>query len=389
MHHLLTAPLGTAVVGDQFWFIFAERSDGGPPIMICPLDDSPSMPNLIALVRSSGLTAGTQIVQGKARIGLDGAVEFEGPGVHAGMFAALSGYVVAHAAEDPELERLAGARFVQVGRGPTSPVLATFADDAAWGGMHRPPLPGTMAETVMRLMLMEPGQRAWFWLTAEGPQGLPFLLVSLVEEDPDGLLLQQEVQALKGDGRIADAVVGTMLRTDSLFTFTASTPATGWSALIQDLLDTWAEEEPALLGLAAAPLTYVRDGTVVGFEAADCVLPDSADNLLGEVRALINASAGGWFWFTDDDGSGRARLLLAADADELAARSGTLSPAGATAHGTLSADGDTLTLSTDSDADSLAAGVGAWIAEHAPAWPILGRLHGATVRGAAGEQRSL
>ncbi|MFT4976313.1 MAG: hypothetical protein ACI8S6_002209 [Myxococcota bacterium] len=375
----LVAPAIAAVVGDRFWFVLTDMPGVEPPLLMSPLDDEPTMPRLIALVTGFGLPPGAPLIQGKAKVAFDGAIEFEGPELEATMLGAFADYVVANAEAEPELERFVGARFMRIGRGHKTPLAACIEAPGGWGGLSRPPVPGTMPETIARLSLLESGQRAWFWMTDDGPGGLPFLLLSLADEDPDCLLFKQEVSALRTRAPESQTAAGVLLRTEHLLTFTSTQPTPHWGALMQDLMDTWAPVHPELISLAAGPLTYLSDGAITGFEETGCELPETADNLLSEQRVLQHTRGSAWFWFTDADADGAARLCLDDDQERLAARLDGQAT-GTVVEGEVQIDdAGRLRLRTTGDAAWLTGALTSWLETHRRTWPILSRLGGAAV----------
>ncbi|MFT5681616.1 MAG: hypothetical protein ACI8RZ_002522 [Myxococcota bacterium] len=370
----LIAPARAATAGDRFWFLFTDAPDR-PPLLICPLDTDTTMPNLMAMVSAASLPLGARVIQGRGELAGDGALELTNHQLLPGMLARLAEWVCANSADVSNLDRLVGTRFIRRSRGHRSRIEAVMDEPALWGRLRRPVVAGTMGVTLNRLAEMRTDQRAWYWLTDRGPGGRPYLHLSLESEDPDCKEFRESVAALRqrsDDSGLSAA--GVLVRTRFLFTPTSSEPIPHWGPLLQSILESWGATFPALLGLAAVPLTYVRNGRVDGFEASRCTLPDHPGSLMRELAVLqhTRGEQKAWFWLTAADADGHPRLCMADDRAVLKQAVRGIPCDGPALRGSIQITrGEAIELHTRSACSDAPAALSRWIKQNQIGWPIV------------------
>ena len=370
------ATLAALEAGHRAWFWFCPQvEDSHPPLLLQPLSEDPSMARLRALAAQVPFPPEGTLCMGTATVGVDGTMSFGSPLASATDLSALAGWVRGNVSAHPQLARLHSARFVTVS--PAGVVEATHQNQALWDGVPRPIVSGTIGETALILEVLTPSEDAWFWLTAAGPGGQPFLALQPIADDPDGSAFAARIALICRRRSGAGAVIrGVARKTEGgAFLLTTQGDSTGWGEMLQALLATHRSDWPALAALDDARLITIRGG-----KFADIVGASAGPDLSAQAALLDGLAEGdrAWFWFTDRSSDGGPLLLLGADREALKATARAARGEGSTLAGRLRMTRrGWIELRAKSAYPQLVPMLAAWTAAHRRRWPVLARLRGA------------
>ena len=375
----LTEALELLSVGERLWFWFCPDLDmRGPQLLMTGLATDAGMARLNAQVDAVALPVGARSHRGLASVGTDGRLRFAAPGLSAQALQALAAWADRNVLNHPGLSHLKGAEMFDIT--PEGTVSAIHADPGLWANLAEPIVQGTPGGTADTINALEAGEDAWFWASDAGYGGRPAMIAVAAEIDPDGALLNGQLQALRGTG----AQVRGVLRwtEDRRLVITSTSP-------IDDLVDVLSAivySFGAMRSLAGARLLQVAEGGIV----AAGNLPGVEDlDAYGQLVKRARGGEGAWFWFTTADEGGSPRLLLGDSKAALKSLSAPIVPLGSVLRGQLGLDEDgTLSfISRGGDADGVLVSLARWTADAASVSPQLRALRGArlTIVGDDGE----
>lgn len=158
---------------------------------------------------------------------------------------------------------------------------------------------------------MKPGEKAWIWMTASGPEGMPFFVVLPSADDPSGRSLAKRVRWLAGQTQtVATPIRGVLKRL-----------STGDLTLI-----TSADPDLAAHTIAAAhaDTPTLESITVVQARGRGFVATRRVDNVAAQAAAMRRIAADGRGWFCLVASDKQTELLLDTTADAIKARSAEL-----------------------------------------------------------------
>lgn len=186
------------------------------------------------------------------------------------------------------------------------------------------------ATVAAALAAASPGERLWFWMTADpGDYAVP-LIVQPLAWDPNhdrmAWLMDRNADLGAGDG-----VTGTCaLADDGAFQFLGDDVRPAMLPALADWVGAYAGDHPALARLAHARLLLTSGGTVTRVFAdpdlwTDIAPEPVAGTIAGTAALLATLPEGGecWFWITGGDNAPFLHLSLAStDPDAKAFRAG-------------------------------------------------------------------
>lgn len=294
--------------GERAWFWFSpDLSLDAPRLLLSSLRDDPGMRQIRQDARHLALSPGGRLTLGMASVGPEGLLELGAPGLTAASLAALAAWVKHHAEAHPALGRLKDCRMLAIRADGV--VEAVYEDAALWAGLTAPPAPGTLSTESAALDALPVGQRAWFWMSTDGPR----LLISPLSDDADGSRFRARLQvARQGNGGGA-SLGGVLKRVAAGLVLTTAEPIDAGPQIVSALLG--AGHARALEG---ARLLQMASGRFVGGLTVGQRAGGGPD--LSRQVAVLEALAGGergLFWFTDAAADGAPLLLLETDKDAL------------------------------------------------------------------------
>lgn len=377
--------LSQLAVGERFWFWLCTRVEGNHPVLLAqPLASDPGMTTLTAEARRAPLQLGAVPLTGLGSIGEDGHVRMSSPLASADQLAGLARWVRAEVDEHPGLARLKNTMFLNISPGGT--VRAIHQEPDLWEGVPDALVPGSLAESAMRLARLKAGRSCWFWLAERGPDDSPHLYLHSARRDPEGAAFVDAVLQLRrkatGNGT---ELRGQLHRTEGgTLMFTSQDEVQGGLPIFQALM---AANEPLAEALSSALLVQSRGDTfikIARIEAAGAGLDLSEQ---ASVLSLLQSpSDKAMFWLCSVKDT--PHLLLSESRDGLKASVKSSGLKGESVRGqvVVSSKG-WLEFRVRAPYPDFIEQLAAWALAHHAAWPALKRLRGArmTQRGNDGE----
>ncbi|MFT5680454.1 MAG: hypothetical protein ACI8RZ_001360 [Myxococcota bacterium] len=304
---------------------------------------------------------------GLGSVDASGVLQLGSDGATAAALEALALWTATHIAAHPGLARLRNTRMLRI---DGNRIAAIHQADALWSAIPELVLSGTMAQSAQTLAGLDNSAEAWFWLSAEGPDGLPWIALaprqqpaadfaqtirSLILRSPSG------VAGIKGVGRM---LAGRLM-------LTTADDITGWQDAIAAL------QIHRIPRLTEVGMLQIVRGRIKAAEAWGSPSP-SVD--LSAQSAVLSGLAVGervWFWFAADGATGPT-LLLATDRADLKPLIKATRATGAVCKGQLrrSKKGWLEFITRDETTDFIPRLAG-FVATHRSAWPKLAGLIGA------------
>jgi hypothetical protein len=359
--------------GQRVWFWCGPRTaEPHPPLLIHALSHDPEMSQLRADILQIPRADDAPEFLGLGSVDASGVLQLGSSGATADALEALALWTAEHVAAHPGLARLRNTRMLRI---DGDRVAAIHRADALWSAIPELVLPGTMAQTARTLAELEDDEEAWFWLSAAGPDGLPFLGLASREQsaaefaDTIRELLLRSRPGTTGIKGIARLVAGRLM-------LTTADEIAGW----QDTLA--ALQAHRIPRLAEVGMLRIVDGHIKAAEAFGASSSESsapALDLSAQSALLegLSESARVWFWFAGSSDVG-PMLLLAEDRGDLKPLVKAVKNAGDTCKGQirLSSKG-WLEFQTRDETSEFIERLAAFVASHRAAWPGLARLIGA------------
>ena len=307
---------------------------------------------------------------GLGSIDSGGTLQLGSAGASKAALKALALWTAENIAAHPGLARLRNTRMLKI---DGNQVAAVHSADELWTAIPELVLPGTMAQTARTLSSLEDDDEAWFWMSAKGPDGRPFLALEPRTMPPAdfttivrGLLLSSPAgtTSIKGVARV---VAGRLM-------LTTSDDIGGWKDTLAALQS---HRIPRLSGVG---MLRISDGRIKAAESFGTPGGDS-DADLSEQSAVLSALAAGdraWFWFTGSGRDGAPVLLLATDRNDLRplikeARGDAPACKGQLRH----SKKNWIEFQTRDEYSDFIPQLAAWVATHQSQWPALKALIGA------------
>lgn len=298
-----------------FWISFGVFPNA-PALLVQPLNADPDQQTLQAQRAKNRTVRGSVEDAGVLMADEDGTLNFLGRTLSAATFDALVAWTLEHHEEHPGLARLRGARFHRINA--EGQITQTHATND-WGAVPELPTPGTIAEAAAYLETMQPGQQAWFWLSASGPDGRPLLMVVPVVNDPNGAAFQERARRLRLRGEsVGEVISGVMRMNDEHRLLLTTRGENRWRQAISQLLSAHIEVYPSLLRFVGVRLIRLTDGKPAAPEQLEPWMEFALQTLL--LQTLHNTTARLLFWFTNAARNKKPLLLLDTDPQRLKAR---------------------------------------------------------------------
>jgi hypothetical protein len=280
--------------------------------------------------------------------------------------------------------------------------LAVQRDDDLWDGLLQA-TPQAVAEVLADRL---PGDRMWFWLSGDVPEGVVPLLLQPLAWDPNRDRLDHLIEQVEAAGAGDGATGVCVFVDDGRLQFRGGALGASMLSALADWVRAEVGDAPALARLAGCQLCRTGDGKVVDVIQDDALwqglTPPAAPGTLAEAADVLTRLAPGgegWFWLTPSGQDGPFLTLAEAadDADgtrfqERVAGLFRRFPAsfGDALSGVLRRlPDDRLVWSTEDDGvDAWPAAVRALVDAHGAAHPALQALTGSTLVQVAGGELS-
>lgn len=356
--------------GQRIWFWCGpETSAPHPPLLIHPLSQDPEMSRLQADILKIPRVSGAPEFLGLGSIDTSGTLQLGSAGVSKAALRSLALWTAENIAAHPGLARLRNTTMLKI---DGNQVTAVHSDDTLWAGIPELVLPGTMAHTARNLAALGNNEEAWFWMSAGGPDGHPFLALeprTMSPADFSGTvreLLLRSPAGATGIKGVARLVAGRLM-------LTSSDDIHGW----QDILA--ALQPHGIPRLAAVGILRISGGRIQAAEAFGNPGGTSAD--LSKQSAVLSALSSGdraWFWFTGAGRNGDPTLLLATERSALRPLIKAARADGPSCKGQVRlSKKNWLEFQTRDQYDDFIEQLAVWVAIHQPQWPALEAFIGA------------
>jgi len=390
----LTKPLSLLKTGERCWFWFCPQIvDPNPILLVQPFQTDPTMEKLQATASSLSPPMGAFISMGIMSVDLQGQLTLGGPGLTRRHLAQLASWADRHTSAHPALARLKNTTFINLNS--SGEVQAVHKAPNLWSNLPDIVLPGTLAETAMRLGKLSVGRSCWFWLARNGPSDKPFLSLHPAKKDPQGAEFAKAVVLLRRQASRRGVEIRGLLRKidpDSVLLITTDAIDEG-HAILQELGEENADLKAAL---SACILIRTHNGrfaevVLVGDDAADVDAVVGGLDLSGQVAALdglADAGSKALFWFGISAEDDTPLLLLSTDRDALKGAVKGAGKASKSVRGqVVRSKKGWLEFRTRTPYPGFITALGGWCRAHRPQWPALKALTGARMicRNADGE----
>lgn len=304
---------------------------------------------------------------GLGSVDASGVLQLGSDGATAAALEALALWTAEHIADHPGLARLRNTRMLRI---DGNRIAAIHRADALWSAIPELVLPGTMAESARILSALEDADEAWFWLSAAGPDGFPWLALA-PRQQPATDFAQTIRELLLRSPSGATGIKGVARMLAGRLMLTTADDIAGWQDAISALQ---AHRIPRLAEVGMLQLVGGR------IKAAEAWGSPAASVDLSAQSAVLSAMSEGtrvWFWFAADSAGGPV-LLLAADRSDLKPLVKAVKATGPVCRGQLrkSSKGWLEFVTRDETTDFIPSLAG-FVATHREAWPELARLIGA------------
>lgn len=360
--------------GQRVWFWCGPKTSAPhPPLLIHPLADDPEMANLRSDILKIPREDGAPEFLGLGSVDTNGVLQLGSADASAAALKALALWTAENIAAHPGLARLRNTRMLRI---DGTRVAAIHRADELWSAIPELVLPGTMNQTARTLAAMETDQEAWFWLSARGPDGKPFL--ALESRDLDGAGFAEVIGGLlRRSPADAVGIKGVARLTDTGLVLTTSDAIEGWQAAINGLKADWGDR---LSRLDDVRMLQLVDGSIKAAErcSGGAAAPSVDLSVQSAVLSALTDGQKVFFWFASESVSGGPVLLLAADRSALKPQVKAAKAKGASCKGMLrrSAKG-WLEFQTKDEYDGFIPQLAGWVARHRDQWPALSALIGA------------
>lgn len=294
--------LGRLSAGERAWFWFTSTPRQGARLRISRVTEDPLGKNLFAKTKGAADLESTPIT-GFVQVDEGGRLHFASERGSEKVLHRIAEMVCKGIQDYPQLGRLCNASYTIVYDGIA---LMRFEDKSLWEGIEVPSVQGTLTHTSMVLSRLKPGERAFFWTTAHGPEDTPLLLLGLAEDDPTGEAFANVVRAARRRcGKTSEDIVGvvTVLKSGRLY-LTTEQDAPPLRPIVTQLL----RGPTALPELSRA--VFVGPNGRTSLEAAQ----------LDEEFFTSSVERAVYFWLTDVSVHGNPQLVLGQDKVELKER---------------------------------------------------------------------
>ncbi len=262
------ALLASQEPGRRMWFWYwPDAPAGATALIVQPIEWDPNMDRLEQLIAVACPDGSLDTFTGVCVPVDDGRLQLIAPRMVDEVLELLATWAKAHITDHPGLARLRdcellvtdGARVVRVIKLPEQ-----------WTDFPTPTVPGTLSETAAVLAGLEAGQDAWFWQTAAGPEGAPFLTMLPVADDPNADHFNRRITGLnqrfpRSNGTISGTV---RRRSSGGLLFTTSDALSDWSGQLSTLVARAAQAHPALQTLVGAKIVRLQGGKITAAQAA-------------------------------------------------------------------------------------------------------------------------
>ena len=310
--------LDSLKAGSRAWFwICPQVPEEHPPLLIKSFKKDAQMKALKAEIEALPVPEGATLCLGFASVSKSGQMQFGSQSMSWGIFEALAKWATHHVDEHPELSRLKNAVCLNVNsRGV---VVKKFENEGIWGSMPDPAVPGSIAETVNNLGRLRPGRDFWFYMSAGGTAGAPFLVLGSSKRDPDAARFADKVSGVRRRFPSPDHTARGVLRQlpSGNLAFTTSGDVMEASLILGALVEHYPEDFGAL---QTARVIGIEDGKFTRTAtAADAAGPKLDLGALSEALSALGAGDSALFWFTEAADNGAASLAITTDKDALKA----------------------------------------------------------------------
>lgn len=307
--------------GSRAWFwLCPQVQDPHPQLLIKTFKKDAQMKALKAEASGIPVPEGAALCQGFASVDINGTLHFGSNGMSRAIFESLAQWATRHADEHPELCRLKNATAMNINA--LGVVVGKYENEAAWASMPDPVVPGTIAETVHNLGRLRPGRDFWFYMSAGGSAGAPFLALGSSKRDPDAARFAKTVSEVRRRFPDPDSTARGVLRQlpSGGLAFTTSGDVAEGAAILSQLLIHHPEE-----------LGVLEKGRVIGIvdgkfsetaTAADAAAAAAPRLDLSALSAALKGLGGGedaLFWFTESAENGDACLVITMEKESLKA----------------------------------------------------------------------
>ena len=304
-------------------FLFAPASPTG--LFIEPLGKAgaTTFVTLLKTMRGQGLT----VSAGALLVDEDGRFVFCGGTLSPELLGQLAGWAKQHISQMPALANLldSGVAKVAIDLANDEAIKAidlkkieSYRDAAVWGDLLQP----TAATVASVLEARLPGERMWYWLSADVPEESVPLLVQPVAWDPNRDRLDHLIRQAEAFG-VGEAATGTcMVVDDGRLQFLGSELGTEMLPVLADWVRANVGQHPGLARLWNCQLLRTAEGSVREVLEDVSVWNDVprpiAPGTLAETASLLEKISGeteAWFWMTAAGNNGPFLGLARADTD--------------------------------------------------------------------------
>lgn len=384
----VTEDLASLKAGSRAWFwLCPQMQDPHPPLLLKSFKKDAQMKALKAEVAALPVPEGATLCLGFASVGKSGQLQFGSQAMSWEIFEALAVWATRHVDEHPDLSRLKNAACLNISS--QGVVVKKFESEGAWESMPDPVVPGTIAETVHNLGRLRPGRDFWFYMSAGGTAGAPFLVLGSSKRDPDAARFAKKVSEVRRRFPEPDSTARGVLRQlpSGGLAFTTNGHVAEAATILNQLLEHYPEELGSLqtarvIGLVDgkfAQTATAADAAAAGASKLDLSALEGALGGLGEGSSAL-------FWFTEAAENDAALLVIATDKDELKAAAAAAGGDGARGKVVVSKKG-WLEFRVRKPAPGFIDALAAFAVANHGDWPALRRLSGArmTQRSSTGD----
>gem|GEM_PF-3861380 len=362
--------------GARCWFWYCPNlPSSASRLLLQPFEAENAMQAIKSGAEEQPVTPRDKIYFGVMSVDTHSRCHFGGASVDKTMLRNLALWTHDNQAEYPHLKRLCHAQANLVDA--KGMLNESFQMPSMWLGLNPEYFTGTLPSSIAKLQAMKPGDEAFIWMSAHGPNNRPHLCLSLENADPDASQFAQLVQSIRTSITTVGPVIRGVLILNAngapfLRTQDSIDDAT---TIVQSILNV--VESPALRKLRVAQIVEGKILKTISFDpdskkiSIDLSRQSKCLNRLSPDQSLV-------FWFTDSDASGKPLLVLDKDKERLKKSVGPVKGAGKTLNGKLVLDSKGRPeFRCRKTMPSFISTLASWAVQHAKDWPSLKKLRGA------------
>jgi len=251
--------LSSCQPGERLWYwLWPDAPPGTPVVVLQRAEEDPDAERLNHITERLDPDGAALAATGVCTPVDDGSLQLRGTTLRSWMLPPLAAWVTENVGAHPGLARLRDCALLQ--SNAAGRITAVHADPALWVDTPAITAPGTLAEAAERLLALQPGEAAWYWLN-DTQTDLPHLSLVPLDGDPDGTAFR--ARARRCSRRFPGApLVGTVSCLQSgalLFSNSSTSDGRRWVSMVAALMD----HDDLFVVLADAHMVRLEGGQIV------------------------------------------------------------------------------------------------------------------------------